>query len=127
MNPKVIYYDNFANTYCLTTDVIAPPERYLPTYRGTDDKIYIETYERCGIRLNISYSKEDRKFNLVNRIRYSVAEKNNFNINSATLIKWVIPCDLYDKYVEDYCLETKMEESENESSVFVNSQSDTSY
>lgn len=103
--PKVIYYDRFADTYCLTTETIAPPERYLPTYRGVDDSIYIETYENDGYRLDIAYSKESRKNGLVNHIRFSEAERHGFNLNSAELIRWIIPNDLYDKYVEEYCTE----------------------
>lgn len=102
---KRMYYDDFMNEYCLEKEINAPPERYLPTYRGDD--IYIETYECDGLMLDIAYTELDLENHLVNRIRFSVAKEHNYPFATARMVKWVIPSKLFDKYVKDYGLETE--------------------
>ena len=57
-----MYYDNFTNEYTTEKDPFAPPERYLPTYRGDDN--YVEKWKVrnpkvvsvASIYLNVAYS-----------------------------------------------------------------------
>lgn len=105
---KKMYYDDFEDWYCLEKEINAPPERYLPTYRGDD--VYIETYECDGLRLDVAYTELDKANNLVNRIRFSVAKEHNYPFSAARMIKWVIPSKLFDKYVKDCGLEVENHE-----------------
>ena len=104
---KAMYYDEFENEYVspkkVEADVNAPPERYLLTLRGVDG-VYVETYENDGERLDIAYSEADLKFGLVNRIRFREAERHGWKtqFQTARMVKWSIPCSLFDKYYKRF-------------------------
>mgnify|MGYP003291992249 CR=1 FL=1 len=98
---RKMYYDSFANEYCSidSADPIAPPERYLLTYRGYDE--FVETYEnRMGQRLNIAYSEKIKNLGDVNVVRFNEAKRHGFDIMNAHMIKWTIPAKLFDKYAK---------------------------
>lgn len=55
-----MFYDVFAKEYVLDREEIAPPERYIPIFKGTN--LYIETWcvnKDPMERLNIAFFEED--------------------------------------------------------------------
>lgn len=107
----MVYFDSFAHEFCLpdiTTLNIAPPERFLPTIRGTDS--YLETYEDgCHKTLTVEYSQEDAvDSKLVNTIRFAEADKYDFNLMKARMTSWTIPSSKFDEYVSKYIVNQYM-------------------
>ena len=103
-----IYYDSFANEYTLNKEAITPPERYLVTLKGNGDDIYIETYQNSqGERLDVAYCKDDVKENRVNDIRFEQFKRHNYEWQRATMIRWVIPSDLFDEYWDRFIKDEK--------------------
>lgn len=103
-----MYYDSFANEYCSVKDAesemgVAPPERFLLTLRGIDE--YVECYECNGLRLGIAYTEEAIRHGLVNRIRFSEAERHGFPFSTARMIRWTIPAKKFDEYAERFGIE----------------------
>ncbi|MBR5276801.1 MAG: hypothetical protein IKU35_06675 [Bacteroidaceae bacterium] len=102
-----MYYDTFANEYVskekAEADKIAPPERYLLTLRGVEG-VYVETYENNGERLDIAYTEADLQYGFVNQIRYGEAERHGWRIQfqTARMVKWCIPCSLFDIYYKRF-------------------------
>lgn len=97
-----MYYDAFANEYVLNDvvnrEITAPPERFIPTYRG--DSIYIERWivdSNEGDRLDIAFTAEEYRMGC-DKIRY--AQAKNHNCKLVQLLSWTIPAHLFDKYVE---------------------------
>lgn len=97
-----IYYDSFTNEYCSEEDLetIAPPERYLPTFRG--DEVYVEVYEAEGLRLDIAYTEFDIQEGMVNRVRFAVARRHGFPLNIANMVRWTIPSKKFDEYYKRF-------------------------
>ena len=102
-----MYYDAFANEYVskekAEADKCAPPERYLLTLRGVDG-VYVETYENNGERLDIAYTEADLQYGVVNQIRFGEAERHGWRtqFQTARMVKWCIPCSLFDKYCKRF-------------------------
>lgn len=110
-----MYYDNFANEYTTEKDPFAPPERYLPTYRG--DGNYVEKWKvrnpnniaAVNLYLDVAYSPLDIEYHMVNKRRYSLAEENHVEL--VRMVRRTIPADKFDEYVERFGLE---KENDNE-------------
>ena len=104
---NAMYYDEFTNEYVskekVEADVNAPPERYLLTVRGFDG-VYVETYENNGEWLDIAYSEADLEMGLVNIIRFSEAERHEWEtkFQTARIVRWSIPCSLFDEYYKRF-------------------------
>lgn len=106
-----MYYDAFEGEYVLedavNREITAPPERFIPVYRG--DSIYIERWiveSECGDRLDIAYTKDEyRDLALRKEIRYAQAERNHCKL--IQLHSWTIPSDMFDKRAEMFGLERR--------------------
>ena len=99
-----IYYDTFANEYCLPSkrDLgVAPPERYLRTLSNPAG-YYVEHWEvgdsPNGNLLDIAYRDPDH----ANLIRNEMAHRNNCKL--LYIRWWEIPSDKFNKYVKRFCL-----------------------
>lgn len=99
-----IYYDTFKNEYCLPTENdfgVAPPERYIATYRGYDPELYIEYWaveSDKGDKLAIAIPKTDyRKTDIHDQILQ--AQEVNHNCKLRRLLYWTIP----PKEFDDFC------------------------
>jgi hypothetical protein len=99
-----IFYDWFANEYTTEREIIAPPERYLLTYRGVNNTNYIESYieEDTKECLDFAYSTTERDLKIVEEKRKYFLKENGFFISQ--MRHWTIPADLFDKYVERFDL-----------------------
>ena len=106
MSLDKIYYDSFEDSYVLTKDVIAPPERYIPTYKG-ENGIYIESWEvndHKNCCMNIAFN-ENNYYDTNNHyaILRNMMEKNHCKLTR--LRYFVIPEHKFDEYVEYFNLE----------------------
>ena len=106
-----MYYDSFANEYVneetVMHELTAPPERFLPTYRG--DTNYIEHWmvdSNEGDRLDIAFMDYEYRVQC-NKIRY--AQAKNHHCKLVQLLSWTIPAHLFDTYVEMFGLEREKE------------------
>ena len=113
-----IYYDVFIDEYTLTKDPYAPPERYIPTYKGPFNNIYIETYEVGLIegfpfkldngtepRLDIAYTQMDYFSDNYDQIRIAEAKRHNCTLKR--LLYWTIPAKVFDERVTQFHLGEK--------------------
>lgn len=108
-----IYYDSFTNEYCLPSEEdfgIAPPERYIPTYRGSDDKTYIENWLVNvhpeldeDLRLSIAFSKDEYYDKKMHSCILSEQEQKH-NCRLIMLKYWIIPDDKFDEYCHRFDL-----------------------
>lgn len=101
-----LYYDTFANEYTLNKDYFAPPERYIKTYRGEKD-YYIECWN-CESndgksRINVTFYREEYCDPMMHKIKLESAQKQH-DCSLTSLNSWTIPDDIFDKYVEQFCL-----------------------
>lgn len=99
-----IFYDWFSNEYTTEREIIAPPERYILTFRGNNDTDFVESYiekdtEKCCY---IAYSAAERDAEIVEPKRQYFFEKYGFS--NPRMRHWTIPADLFDKYVERFDL-----------------------
>ena len=103
-----IYYDSFTNEYCLPSEEdfgVAPPERYLATYKGYDN-CYIETWDVSsdhGDRLEIAYTADDyADKSIVAEIQRAMEE--NYHCKLRSLLRWCIPAEKFDEYCKRFHL-----------------------
>ena len=101
-----IFYDWFSNEYTTEREIIAPPERYIMTFRVIVDDFFEETYVEKGSRpvkcCCIAYSAAERDAGIVEPKRQYFFEKYGFS--NPRLRHWTIPADLFDKYVKKFDL-----------------------
>ena len=107
----VIWYDSFANEYCVPTGEelnTAPPERYLKTVKSSSDDIYIEHWacsgSPLGNRIDVAcpaYRYYDKRIGIWEE-RSHVEKMHNVTLQ---YILWLeIPPTLFDKYVKRFRL-----------------------
>lgn len=98
---NTIYYDYFANEYCLPEDRenTAPPERYLKTIRNSEE-YYIERWMNNYCRQIIVKYSDPRQ---VNDERFKIANPNDFQY----MIEWEIPASKFDEYVKRFGLKRR--------------------
>ena len=99
----VMFYDVFTGVFCIPAEEdlrIAPPERFIKTYRGVD--VYVETWDTDRGRLSFSYSKEDRNrgWEHVERMRGVYAEGNGCKLQF--LRCWTVPADYFDEMYDRF-------------------------
>ena len=94
---KYMWYDIFENAYTKTRDENAPPERYLLTFRGSDDYVYKECWDvGNGKVIDIAYSVRQYDSGECVYVLNNVAKAHNVDLKKR--IYWVIPTDRYDEY-----------------------------
>lgn len=114
---NVIWYDSFANEYCIPSEEdfgIAPPERYLRTVRCPLGDVYVEHWEcngsSLGDRIDVAcpaYRYYDKKTGIwEERDR---AEKRHHCVLQR-ILWWEIPPTLFDKYVKRFNLKGRKSE-----------------
>lgn len=102
--PDVIYWDCFAEDYCLNKDEFAPPERYMittPTMEGTYIERWAVSENKNGNRLSIAFTEDLYKGD---PLLLAKARRFQFKRNECEpiqLIGFSIPRSLFEKY----CLE----------------------
>lgn len=99
-----IFYDWFSNEYTTEREIIAPPERYILTFRGNIDGFFEESYIEKGTEKGcyITYSAAERDAGIVEPKRQYFFEKYGFS--NPRMRHWTIPADLFDKYVKEFNL-----------------------
>lgn len=103
-----IYFDTFAREYVgeKDRDQIAPPERYIATYRSGFDA-FIEHWvvsDAVGSRLDIAYSRDDyydKKAHM--RIYNAMVEEHH--CKPSYLLSYSVPDDLFDDYLKRFNIE----------------------
>jgi len=97
-------YDVFANEYTKEMDPNAPPERYIPTYRGNKG-MYEETWEvednNCNI-LNITYTIDEYYDSERHNARFKLVCGNHKPVK---LRSFTLPEEKFDEYVHLFGLE----------------------
>lgn len=97
-----IYYDTFEYRYIKETETSAPPERYIPIYRGDVSDVYIEQwYVGNGMYLNVAYSQFEVDNHLVVPFREKISQQHRCYL--MYLKSKTIPPELFNDYLS--CLE----------------------
>ncbi len=102
--PDVIYWDCFAEEYCLKKDEIAPPERYMittPTMEGTYIERWAVSEYKNGNRLNIAFREDLYTGDPIFLVKARRFEFKKNECEPIQLIGVSIPRSLFEKY----CLE----------------------
>lgn len=105
-----MYYDTFKNACVLELDLNAPPERYIPLFRG-ENGMYIESWtvnadishtlflsDDSSLRMNIAFN-EDQYYDDYwhNAIVQDMCERNHCTLSRLRYI--VLPEHEFDEYV----------------------------
>ena len=113
-----MYWDTFGREYTLRIDEIAPPERYVTTYRG-EPGIYIEQWivSKDGVeeelRLDVAYSEIEYRNPMLHNMKLERMCKEN-NCRALYLCGFVLPQEKFDEYVERFGLAEQEDEDEDE-------------
>lgn len=93
-----VYFDNFANEYVLSTDNIAPPERYMTVRRGHDKRFTERWHLENGRTVNIVFDEDSYR---QNARHYREQEELKERSTLSRMYCWEVPDSTFNQILKE--------------------------